>query len=229
MQSAYGNYVLVVDGSIPARDGGAWSTIGGISNRQMLQEAAEGAALVVAMGTCAAFGGLPMAAPNPSDAAGVGALMRQGLIAERPLVNVSGCPPVPEVISGVIAYFLAFGALPELDALNRPRVYFGKTVHECCSRLPHYQAGNFAQSFDDDGARQGHCLFLLGCKGPVTFNACATVKWNQGTSFPMHSGHPCLGCAEPGFWDQGSFYTMLMADPALGDGTPCGVPPQPQL
>ena len=67
----------------------------------------------------------------------------------------------------------------------------------------------FAKSFDDEGAKNGWCLFELGCKGPETFNACATVKWNQGTSFPIESGHPCLGCSEPDFWDKGSFYQPL--------------------
>jgi hydrogenase small subunit len=125
------------------------------------------------------------------------------------LVNVSGCPPIPEVITGVIVHFLAFG-VPELDHLNRPRVYYGQTVHDTCTRLAHFRAGNFAEHFDDEGARQGYCLLPLGCKGPVTFNACTTVKWNQGTSFPMHSGHGCLGCSEPDFWDRpGGFYQRL--------------------
>jgi hydrogenase small subunit len=67
----------------------------------------------------------------------------------------------------------------------------------------------FARSFDDEGARQGWCLFEVGCKGPVTYNACATLKWNGGTSFPIQSGHGCLGCSEPGFWDLGGFYKPL--------------------
>ena len=123
-------------------------------------------------------------------------------IPAKPLINVSGCPPVPEVISGVIAYYLAWGAAPELDELNRPTAFYGRTVHHTCSRLPHFRAGNYAHSFDDDGAKQGYCLVLLGCRGPSTFNACSSVKWNQATSFPMHSGHGCLGCSQPDFWDQ---------------------------
>ena len=134
--------------------------------------------------------------------------MTRGLIDTKPLVNVSGCPPIPEVITGTIAYYLANGQLPELDALKRPKVFYGKTVHDNCARLPHFNAGRFAQSFDDAGARQGHCLYLLGCKGPQTFNACTTMKWNQGTSYPMNSGHGCLGCSEPGFWDNSlGFYS----------------------
>lgn len=230
MADAFGNYVLVVDGSITARDYGAWSMIGGRSTFDILKEATAGAGLIISVGTCAAFGGLPKAQPNPSQAAGVGDLMAQGELPQRPLVNISGCPPVPEVITGVIAYFLAFGALPELDELNRPKVYYGKTVHDCCIRLPHFEAGNFAMSFDDEGARQGYCLLLLGCRGPETFNSCSTVRWNQGTSYPMHSGHGCLGCSEPQFWDRvGGFYGGPLANPIAGDGSACEVPVPPPL
>ena len=69
--------------------------------------------------------------------------------------------------------------------------------------------GLFAKSFDDEGARQGWCLYEGGCKGPVTYNACATLKWNGGVSFPIQSGHGCIGCSEDGFWDQGSFYNRV--------------------
>ena len=215
MADFYGKYVLVVDGSVPAADGGAWSTIGGVSNLSMLDETVQGAALVIAVGNCASFGGLAKSSPNPSQAAGIGDLMIQGLIPQRPLVNVPGCPPVPEVIGGVIAYYLVYTSLPALDTLGRPSVYYGRTVHESCTRLAHFNQGEFAQSFDDDGARKGYCLLLLGCKGPVTYNACTTVKWNGGTSFPMYSGHGCLGCSEPDFWDrtdptaQKGFYVPL--------------------
>lgn len=208
MAANFGSYVLVVDGAVPTADGGVWSTIAGVTNLEMLRETMAGAALVIAVGTCAAFGGIPAAAAvtaprlNQSGARGVGDLMADGSIPSLPLVNVSGCPPVPGVISGTIAYFLANGTLPELDDQNRPRAYFGATVHDQCSRLSHYQNGEFALAFDDAGAQKGYCLYLLGCKGPETHNACPTVGWNLNTSFPMHSGHGCLGCSEAAFWDR---------------------------
>ena len=203
---AYGEYILVVDGAVPTEDGGAWSCTGGRTAIDLVSEAVERAALVIAVGTCASFGGIPKAEPNPSMAAGVGELMDSGRLTPAPLVNVSGCPPVPEVMTGVIAYYLTYQTLPELDELKRPKVYYGKTVHERCPRLRHYKAGRFATSFDDRGARRGWCLWNLGCRGPTTFNACTSIKWNQGTSFPMHTGHGCLGCSEPDFWDRGGFY-----------------------
>ena len=212
MADSIGRYVLIVDGSIPTGDKEYWSAAAGESNLEVLRDAVRNAGVVVALGACATFGGIPAAKPNPSQATGVDDLMTRGLIDTKPLVNVSGCPPIPEVITGTIAYYLANGALPELDALKRPKVFYGKTVHDNCARLPHFNAGRFAQSFDDAGARQGHCLFMLGCKGPLTFNACTTMKWNQGTSYPMNSGHGCLGCSEPQFWDKSpSFYSVAGA------------------
>jgi hydrogenase small subunit len=201
MKDNFGKYVLIVDGSIPTGDKEYWSAAAGESNLATLAEAVKGAGVVIALGTCATFGGIPAANPNPSQATGVDELMKSEQIATKPLVNVSGCPPIPEVITGTIFYYLTTGQLPKLDAEKRPMVFYGKTVHDNCARLPHFNAGRFAQSFDDAGARQGHCLYMLGCKGPMTSNACTTMKWNQGTSYPMNSGHGCLGCSERGFWD----------------------------
>ncbi len=202
MKENWGKYVLVVDGSIPTANPG-YSTIAGISNVDMLMEAAAGAAAIVAIGSCASFGGIPHARPNPTGAVSV-----SDLIKDKPIINVSGCPPIPVVITGVLTHFLTFG-IPELDELHRPKAFYGKSIHDRCYRRPFYDKGLFAESFDDEGAKKGWCLYKLGCKGPTTYNACATTKWNQGTSFPIQSGHPCLGCAEPDFWDAGGFYHAL--------------------
>jgi hydrogenase small subunit len=215
MEAAYGHYVLIIDGSIPSGEQEFWSCAAGNSNLASLQEAVNGAALVLALGTCATFGGIPAAYPNPSNASGYGDLVTKGLVKAEtgdlpPYVNVSGCPPLAEVITGTIAYYLANQALPELDSLKRPKVFFGKTVHDTCPRLPHWQAGEFAQSHGDAGARQGYCLLHLGCRGPQTYNSCTSIGWNkdpkdQGlfVNSPTHTGHGCLGCAQPQFWDEG--------------------------
>ncbi len=205
MEENAGQYILVVDGSIPLGNPG-YSTIAGVSNLDMLAEAARDAAAIVAVGTCAAFGGIPHANPNPTGAVSV-----SDIIKDKPIINVSGCPPIPVVITGVLAHFLTFGKIPELDALGRPAAFFGQNIHDRCYRRPFYERGQFAQTFDDEGARKGWCLYELGCKGPTTYNACATLKWNEGTSYPIGSGHGCLGCSEPDFWDNGSFYTPISA------------------
>lgn len=209
MKRSFGNYLLIVDGSIPTANGGVFSTIAGRTNLDILKECTEGASAIIAVGSCAAFGGLPAAEPNPTGATGVSSLMEKAHIAKRPLVNLPGCPPIPVTISGVLAHYLAFDRFPVLDEQNRPVNFYGNTVHERCSRFKFYEEGKFAESFDDEGSRKGWCLYKLGCKGPVTHNACAVHKWNQGTSFPIEAGHPCLGCSEPDFWDKGGFYQTL--------------------
>jgi hydrogenase small subunit len=203
MEENWGNYIVVVDGSIPTANPG-YSTIAGISNEDMLRETAKGAAALISVGTCASFGGIPHADPNPT-----GAVPVSSLVTDKPIINVPGCPPIPVVITGVVAHYLTFGTIPELDQLGRPLAYFGKSIHDRCYRRPFYDKGLFAESFDDEGAKKGWCLYKLGCKGPTTYNACATTKWNEGVSFPIESGHPCLGCSEPDFWDAGGFYHAL--------------------
>lgn len=202
-QTHAGEYILIVEGAIPLGNLG-YSTIAGQSNLEILRHLAKDAKAIIAVGTCASFGGLPHAAPNPTGAVGVAEL-----ITDKPVVNISGCPPVSNVITSVIVHFLTFGTAPELDEDHRPVAFFGSTIHSRCPRRPFFSQGLFAQTFDDAGAKLGYCLFDLGCKGITTNNACATTKWNGQTSFPIEAGHGCLGCAEPYFWDNGSFYRAL--------------------
>jgi hydrogenase small subunit len=201
MEQHFGEYVLIVEGSIPTADEGIHCTIGGRTALELLEKAAAGAAAIISTGNCSSFGGLPKAKPDPTEAKGV-----WEIVTDKPVVNIPGCPAIPEVTTGVLLHFLVFGSLPELDSLNRPKTYYGTTIHDRCLRRPFYEAGKFANSFDDEGAKQGWCLYKLGCKGPTTYNACATIKWDAGLSFPIQSGHPCLGCSEPNFWDGGGFY-----------------------
>jgi hydrogenase small subunit len=201
MKEHFGEYILIVDGSIPTGASGACCTAGGRSAEDSLREAAKGARVILAVGTCSSFGGIPFADPNPTNAWPVSAI-----VGDKPIINVSGCPPIPEVITGTLLQFVTTGQIPDLDEHRRPLAFFGNSIHDRCYRRPFYDAGKFAKTFDDAGARDGWCLYELGCKGPTTYNACATLKWNGGTSFPIESGHGCLGCSEPNFWDKGSFY-----------------------
>jgi hydrogenase small subunit len=204
MEQNYGKYILAVDGSIPMGNPG-FSTMSGISNVEMLRHVAQGAMAIVCIGTCSAYGGIPMARPNPTQAVAV-----SDIIKDKPIINVSGCPPIPVVITGVLAHILTFGLEGlELDHLGRPKVFYGQSIHDRCYRRPFYERGQFAETFDDEGAKQGWCLYKLGCKGPIAYNACAVTKWNNGASFPIEAGHGCIGCSEPDFWDKGSFYNAL--------------------
>jgi hydrogenase small subunit len=227
MKKYAGKYVLVVEGSIPTDNDGVYCTIGGRTSVDLLKEAAKGAAAIIATGNCASFGGIPKARPSPTGAKGV-----WELVTDKPVVNIPGCPAIPEATTGTIAHFVVFGTLPELDALHRPKTFYAQTIHDRCLRRPFYEAGKFAESFDDEGARKGYCLYKLGCKGPTTYNACASIKWDQGLSFPVQSGHPCLGCSEPNFWDGGGFYqgqsapldrpTLVTAGAAVAAGAVVG-------
>jgi hydrogenase small subunit len=182
---------VVVDGAIPTALAGACGTSAGEGSLDLLGRCLTGAVAVIAVGSCAALGGLPAARPNPTGAMSVGALMDAGRPPRRPLVNLPGRPPIPEVISAVLAHRATFGRPPDLDAEGRPVGFCGETVHERCGRRRHFDAGRFVKTFDDQGARAGWCLLELGCRGMVTRNACATVRWQTGSS-PIPAGHPCL-------------------------------------
>jgi hydrogenase small subunit len=112
-------------------------------------------------------------------------------------------------MTGVVTFITTFGKLPELDRQGRPKMFYSQRIHDKCYRRPHFDAGQFVEAWDDDAARKGFCLYKMGCKGPTTYNACSTVRWNGGVSFPIQSGHGCIGCSEDNFWDNGSFYDRL--------------------
>jgi len=119
------------------------------------------------------------------------------------------------VMTGVLTYILTFDRLPELDRLGRPKMFYQQRIHDKCYRRAFFDAGQYVQSWDDEGARLGHCLYKMGCRGPTTYNYCSTFKWNEGTSWPIGSGHGCIGCSEPGFWDDGPFFQRLANIPQI--------------
>jgi hydrogenase small subunit len=205
MKDNYGKYILLVTGSVPLGADGIYCTIGGRTAKDHLETAAKGAAAVIAIGACAHFGSVQSAKPNPTGAVGV-----DQIIKDKPVVNIAGCPPIAEVITGTLVHFLTFGTLPKLDGDNRPLFAYGSRIHDQCPRRAKFDAGQFVQAFDDEGARKGYCLYHVGCKGPATFSPCPIFMWNGHTNFPIGAGHPCIGCTERNFWDTMSpFYTRL--------------------
>ena len=157
-----------------------------------LQEAAAGAAAILCIGTCASFGGIQAISPNPTGAVGV-----RELVKDKPIVNISGCPPNPYNFLSTILYYLTFKRLPELDNLGRPKFAYGRKIHEHCERRPHFDAGRFAQAYGDAGHAAGYCLYKLGCKGPATYANCSVQRFNDIGVWPVSMGHPCIGCTEP--------------------------------
>ena len=212
MRDNYGKYLLVVTGSIPLAADGIYTTIGGRTAKSILEEAAAGAAAVIAVGACAHWGSVQAARPNPTGAVGVSQVVR-----DKPVVNIAGCPPIADVITATIVHYLTFQRIPALDGDGRPLFAYGTRIHDQCPRRAHYDAGQYVESFDDQAARQGWCLYKVGCKGPATFSPCPIIQWNSGTSWPIGAGHPCIGCTERNFWDTMSPFYRQMPD-LLGFG-----------
>lgn len=207
-------HILVVNGSVPLGAGGAYTVIGGKSAKQVLEESAENATSILAVGACAVWGSVQASRPNPTGAVGI-----EEIITDKPVLNVAGCPPIGEVIIAAITHLLTFGKAPEVDDQGRPMFAYGERIHDACPRRAKYDAGQFVETFDDAGARQGFCLYEVGCKGPNTFSPCPTIKWNLGTSFPIDAGHPCIGCTEKNFFDRFTpFYQVLPDVRAPGIG-----------
>ena len=205
-----GKYIVLVEGAVPTKDGGVYCMIGGKTAESILQEVSKDAAAIVAWGSCASNGCVQAAKPNPTGATPIHKLV------DKPVINVPGCPPIADVMMAVVTHVLVLGQIPALDSLGRPKEFYGRRVHDTCYRRPNYDAGLFVESWDDENARKGYCLYKMGCRGPVTYNACSVVRWNEGTSYPIQSGHGCIGCSEEGFWDNGPFYQHLSGVPGFG-------------
>lgn len=196
-----GGYLLVVEGSIPTGENGVYCCVGGKTAMQIMDEAVTNALAVVAVGNCATFGGLPKANPNPTGAVSVLEYIKD----KKPVLNLAGCPYNPVNLTASIVHFLTFKELPAMDKLNRPLFAYGARIHDNCERRGHFDAGEFVKAWGDDGHKKGWCLYQMGCKGPVTFHNCPAVRYNNGTSWPVQSGHGCIGCSEPDFWDLGVY------------------------
>lgn len=193
MEENTGKYVLIVEGAIPRKDKGVYLKIAGKPGIEILANAGKHAAAIIAMGSCASWGGLPSADPNPTGAVGVDAILQDG---ER-IVNLPGCPANPYNLLGTVLQYAVAGTLPELDELKRPKFAYDRYIHDHCPRRPHFDAGRFARAFGDAGHRQGWCLQPLGCKGPVTRASCSTRQFNEIVDcWPIGIGAPCYGCTE---------------------------------
>jgi len=204
-------YVLIAEGAIPTAPEAVYGSVGErggkpVSMETRLEELARNAMAVLAVGTCASFGGIPAAAPNPTGCKSVSQILKAKGI-NKPLINIPGCPPHPDWLVGTIASVLLNG-LPkasDLDDNLRPLAFYGKLIHENCPRRAYFDEGKFAKKPGDEG-----CLYELGCKGPITYADCPTRRWNNGTNWVIGAGAPCNGCTQPEFPDMTSpFYEKL--------------------
>jgi len=169
-----GKFILVVEGSIPTKDDGIYCKIAGKTAVDIMNEIGPKAAAVVAIGSCASWGGVQSSSPNPTGAKGVHEVFNA-----KPVVNLPGCPASPYNILSTVLYYLTLGKLPELDEKGRPKFAYGRLIHENCERRPHFDAGRFAEEFGGPGHRQGWCLYKLGCKGPETHANCPSILFGD--------------------------------------------------
>ena len=156
-------------------------------------ELGSDALAVIALGTCAAYGGIAAAAPNASQSVSVPELFRSKGI-NTPLINVPGCPPHPDWFMGTVASVLLMG-LPkseDVDEFGRLKSFYGSLIHENCQRRAYYDEKKFAKKLSDEG-----CLYELGCKGPLTHADCPNRLWNGGANWCVGCGGMCIGCTQP--------------------------------
>jgi len=208
-----GNYILVVEGSIPTKDDGIYCKVAGKTALEHLKETVPGAAALVAIGSCATWGGIPSSKPDPTGAKGL-----SEIYPDKTVINLPGCPPNGYNLLQTIVYYLTLKKLPDLTSKSRPKFAYGTLIHENCERRPHFDNGRFAERFGDSGHLNGWCLYKLGCKGPETYNNCPAIGFDDAgaRTWPVGTGHPCFGCSEEDI----AFTKPLFQQASVVDVTP---------
>lgn len=206
-EKAKGEFFLLMEGAIPTKDNGVYCCIGERDGKELtvlevVNEIGPKAKAIIAVGDCAAFGGISAAKPNPTGCKPI-----SDIVKGVPIINVQGCPPHPDWLLGTIVHTLLFG-IPELDNKNRPKIFYGETVHQNCPNYSYFAEGKMAKKIGDKG-----CLIELGCKGPMVNSDCPLRKWNSGVNWCIGAGAPCIGCSSDQFPDGMSpFYAALPKD-----------------
>jgi hydrogenase small subunit len=191
--AAEGDYLLVVEGSIPSRPKEA-CYLGAKPLYDVLAGYASRARMVIASGSCASHGGIPASAGNRTGALSLAAYLKEKKV-EVPQLRIPGCPAHPDHLMGTIAYIAATGVAPPLvkdTQLNKE--YYGELLHNRCSRFQHFSQDLFVEDFAKD---KDNCLLKKGCRGPITASDCPMRRWNQRTSVCVESNTPCIGCMNP--------------------------------
>lgn len=189
------DYILAVEGAVSLKDKGAYHIIGrhngrAVTGLEAAKRLGENAAHVIAVGACAAHGGVSAARPNPTECVGV-----QDVLQCR-VIKLPGCPCHPDWFMGTLAYLLLYGE-PPLDDRDRPLMFYGTTIHDRCPRRSYFDNGIFACALGEET-----CMFTLGCRGPVTPIDCPIRQWNGHVNWPIGADSLCIGCAQFGFPDE---------------------------
>lgn len=207
-------FVLIVEGSLgneKLSGEGYWTGFGvdpstgqPITTNEWVDRLAPKAAAVVAIGTCATYGGIPAMRNNPTGAMGVRDYLGANWKSKAgiPIVNIPGCPAQPDNMTEMLMHLVfalaGMAPVPELDEAGRPVTLFGRTVREGCNRAGFTEQGNFATEYGDDP----RCLVRLGCKGPVSKCNVPIRGWQNGVGGCPNVGGICIGCTMPGFPDK---------------------------
>ena len=187
-------FVLIVEGAVSTKDNGKYNIIAkyrgrSITGMEAVQRAGEKAEYIISAGTCASFGGISAASPNPAENKSVDDFLN------KEVIKVPGCPSHPDWVIGTLAHIILIGR-PELDSKSRPLIFYGITIHDNCPRRSYFDKGIFAKKLGDK-----ECMFKLGCRGPVTKTDCPTRKWNSYVNWPIGNNATCIGCAQEKFPD----------------------------
>jgi len=188
-----GGYVLIVEGSVPTADD-RFCMVGGRPFKTILEEAAQKAGAIIAVGACATYGGIPAATPSK----GIGL---NKALPGKTVINLPTCPVHPDHLAGTVLYFLTTGKVPPLDNVGRPLIYYAESIHDNCRRRAHFDENHFLEDWNDPGQKEW-CLLHKGCKGTLTNSDCPIRRWNDGISFCIDCGAPCMGCAQPEFYQE---------------------------
>ncbi len=203
-----GKYVCIVEGAIPTKRNGAYCRIGGRTALELANDVAGKAGAIIAIGSCASWGGVSSADPNPTGAAGAPEVLKG-----KTVISLPGCPPNPYNLLGTVLQYVTFGTLPALDRQGRPKLAYARTIHEDCPRRAHFDAGRFAEKFGDENHRLGYCLYKTGCKGPKTYANCSQQHFAEVVgAWPVGVGHPCIGCTEKSMVFREPLYATVEID-----------------
>jgi hydrogenase small subunit len=198
-------YFAVIEGAIPTGASGAYCLVGGRPVADVVREVCDGALATLAVGSCAFDGGAPAASGGRTGAGGARSLVGNGK-----LITLPGCPMNVENLVATWTHYVTTHELPPADGMGRPLFAYGDLIHNKCERRPHFEFGEFALTWGDEGAQKGWCLYKLGCKGPETMANCPTVRYGGGISWNVRAGHGCVGCTMPHSWDaMGPAYKRL--------------------
>ena len=211
-EAAQKPFVLIVEGGISVQDEGFYAEVGmdesdthGITILEHMKNLAPKATAILAVGSCATWGGVPAGKPNPTGIQSVSDFLKKNKI-ETPLVNIPGCPTHPDWVLLTVATILTKGLDKlETDKLKRPKMFFHRTCHEQCPRRGQFNGAKFATHLSDPEG----CLYLLGCRAPEAHGDCPSRLWNNKGRWCVDCGAPSIACTEPSFPDNGPLYLKM--------------------